>query len=186
MIAAAALARFWAKVDKSGPVPSACPDLGSCWNWTASKTGDGYGRFKLGADVVLAHRLSLRIASGDDPPPSVQACHRCDNRSCVNPAHLFWGSNADNQRDAFAKGRNSVRVDQGGSKNGHAKITEAQALEIVERRAAGEPRSQLAIEFGVSYGAIWSIETGKTWKTLSPRREGPPADTEPVKRAVAR
>lgn len=177
------LARFEAKVNRAGSTPVHCPDLGPCWLWTASKSRDGYGRFGFEGGPVLAHRFALIHATGNSPESSVQACHRCDNRACVNPAHLFWGTNADNQRDAFAKGRSSIRTEQDGASNGHAKVTEAQAIEIIERRALDEPRSALADEFGISYAAVWSIERGTTWKHLS---RPLPQTSAPTERTGAR
>lgn len=90
------LERFWEKVQK----------LDGCWLWTAaSRTQAGYGLFTPRHGIkVLAHRAMWEYTQGS-VPAGLYVCHRCDNPGCVNPAHLFLGSHADNMRDMVAKGR---------------------------------------------------------------------------------
>lgn len=86
--------RLWTKVDKSG----------ECWLWIANRNWAGYGLFKREGKTRAAHREAWRAAHGDIPA-GLQVLHRCDNRACVNPAHLFLGSQKDNIQDCIAKGR---------------------------------------------------------------------------------
>ncbi len=100
--------RFWSKVDKNGPTPVHCPEVGQCWVWTAfRKPNNGYGTFKgeggKRGTIILAHRFSYSMLA--DIPNGMRVLHRCDNPACVRPEHLFLGSQKDNVHDCIAKGR---------------------------------------------------------------------------------
>jgi len=140
--------RFWSKVDKSGG-----PD--ACWNWTAYKGRKGYGRIGWGGPGLpkLSHRVAYEIAFGEFPEEQ-QVLHRCDNPSCVNPSHLFLGTNRDNVNDRQRKGRNNP---QRGERNGNHKLTDMQVDEIRQRYSNGETRFELAKVFGVHHTQIWNI-----------------------------
>lgn len=88
--------RFWSKVLVLG-------DNG-CWIWTGSKLR-GYGLFSLNGKTRQAHRISWMLANGREPLPKMDICHTCDNPSCINPAHLWEGTRAQNIKDAWEKGR---------------------------------------------------------------------------------
>jgi transcriptional regulator with XRE-family HTH domain len=100
--------RFWAKVDKNGPVPSHCPDVGQCWIWTAAKVGsqgDQRGSFRrTSRRSELAHRVSWELTNGSIPEGLV-VCHRCDLGLCVRPDHLFLGTQEENMLDMWHKCR---------------------------------------------------------------------------------
>lgn len=93
------VARFWAKADESE----------YCWNWSASKSSDGYGRFKPSGwhSSMGAHRIAYALIHGDFDP-NKHICHECDNPSCVNPNHLFLSDHAGNMLDKQKKGRGII------------------------------------------------------------------------------
>lgn len=101
------LRNFWAKVDKSGPIPDQSKPhyvgLHPCWIWTSKKRG-GYGRFLIKRKPETAHRIMWQIVFGSIPEGKC-VLHRCDNPSCVNPSHLFCGTRNDNNKDKAKKGR---------------------------------------------------------------------------------
>lgn len=144
------LTRFWAKVDKSG----------DCWVWTGAKSS-GYGSFRVGDSVKTAHRVAWEMVRGPIPPGdhhgTTCVCHTCDNPVCVNPDHLFLGSQADNVADRDRKNR---RAPPNGSKNGRTSLCESDVLLI---REMDHPRSVIAEWFGISEQAVYRIRTRNTW-----------------------
>lgn len=132
-----------------------------CWEWTAAKGKDGYGMFCVGGKTRGAHRISYEAHRGPIPQGGI-VCHKCDNRLCVNPDHLFLGTQADNVADRNAKGRQAR-----GTKQGSAKLTEADVLAI---RATPElSQRALARQYGVSQGQIYNVRSGKHWGHVGDR-----------------
>jgi hypothetical protein len=149
-----ALERFWSKVDVRGP--------NDCWLWQASLTSGGYGRFKLASYYqVQAHRVALIAATRQEPCGKL-VLHSCDVPSCVNPAHLRFGTVAENNLDKMHKGRGRT-CDQRGFNNKAAKITPESLAFIVEKMGEGWDNCRIALEIGVTHQAISKIRTGKHW-----------------------
>jgi len=93
--------RFWPNVDKRGP--------DECWPWKAGVGGDGYGRVRNGSKQDSAHRVSWELNNGPIPD-GLHVLHKCDNRPCVNPAHLFLGTHQDNMADMVKKERTTRKT----------------------------------------------------------------------------
>src|SRR5208337_379303 len=101
--------RFWAKVDKQGPIKS--PILGPCWEWMAGLSTDGYGQFWYNGRNRRAHIVAW-LLTGKTLPEGLEVCHHCDNPACVRDSHLFIGTHTDNFLDAVEKGRISKGENQ--------------------------------------------------------------------------
>lgn len=130
-------------------------DATGCWNWTLQKDKKGYGRIGVNGTPRGAHRISYELHCGL-VPDEMHVLHRCDNPACINPEHLFIGTNAENMADRNAKGRQ-----QRGSKHGLAKLTEYDALAI--RTATGITLRDLADTYGVCVATVKNIRSGKIW-----------------------
>jgi len=114
-----------------------------------------------------AHRVSFMLVRGDIPF-GLQVLHKCDNRRCVNPDHLFLGTQLDNMRDMIAKGRAATGTalnhpPQTGESNHFAKLTEDAVREFKARVALGERRSCVARALGITRANAWAIVHGKSW-----------------------
>ena len=149
--------RFWEKVAKG--------DESSCWTWKAGRLTFGYGAFRVNGVSMGAHVVSWELANGP-VPHGMHVLHRCDNPACVNHAHLFLGTQVDNNRDRDEKGRRRCGV---GERHRRAVLTEPQVLAI----RANPPTSYkdalaMAKELGVTYTAVYSVITGRSWRHLLP------------------
>lgn len=150
------LIRFWNKVAISSP--------DKCWEWTASKYYNGYGQFFDGKNKICAHRFAYKDRVGTIPEGLV-ICHKCDNRGCVNPEHLFVGTQGDNIADMYAKNRNN-NGDTKGSLNGRAVVSEKQVLEMREAYRKGISMAEIARSFGTSETQTARIVKKQSWKHI--------------------
>lgn len=125
-----------------------------CLEWIGCKNERGYGRLFVDGRPRLTHRLAYQTWVGPIPA-GLRVLHRCDNRACINPAHLFIGTVADNNKDMCEKGRNAK-----GERHGKAKLTKEKVLEI---RASAFGYRRLARKFSVSIYTIRDIKRGRAW-----------------------
>jgi hypothetical protein len=152
--------RFWTAVDKNGPLHPTC---GQCWIWSGVMHGGGYGILSVKGRNEFAHRYSWLIHCGKIPN-SLWVLHRCDNRACVNPEHLFLGTAVDNIMDAVSKGRQAK-----GERVRTAVLNEREVLEIrrLYRRYSRKYGSiALGIRYKVSSRNIRDIVAGESWRHL--------------------
>lgn len=163
--------RFWAKVDKNGPLHPVLKT--SCWIWTASKRNKGYGAFcwrnEHGVQVQdRAHRFSYTLHFGPIPD-GLCVLHRCDNPACVNPAHLFLGTKSENNADMQAKGRKVLggTYRREGYKRGESHHNTRLTEDAVRRIRADYPAlsySQLSKKYGIAPGYAHKIVNRRAWK----------------------
>lgn len=147
------IAEFWALVDAS-----AGPD--TCWPWLGSRMKVGYGRMRFAnRPDVGTHRLSWELSYGAIPD-GLWVLHRCDNRICCNPKHLFLGTPYDNIHDMMNKGRRKD-YDKHGERNPNCKLTDDQVAQLRADRSAGLPYSALAEKYDVWPGHISRLVNGK-------------------------
>jgi hypothetical protein len=151
------IARFWSLVTK-GDV---------CWNWSRKVDAEGYGRFRVGGKQHRTHRIAWAIKTGSLPEQGIYVLHRCDNRMCVRPDHLFAGTHLDNIADMLSRGRGSKPPRHVGDGHPQAKITGATVAALRERVRSGESQRALAIEFHLSESTVSSIVLGRTWKEVA-------------------
>lgn len=144
--------RWEAKFKRRGP--------DDCWLWTGSKV-NGYGEFYVSAErgKVKAHSFAVELATGVRCPPSQGGLHRCDNPPCVNPAHIYYGTQKQNSADMVARRRHQV-----GEERPNSRLTEQQIVEIRERFAAGETFTVLRADYDVTSGWLSCVVNGKYWK----------------------
>jgi len=133
-----------------------------CHWWVGGKNKDGYGNFWGDGKNIGAHRFAYERSFGLIPEHDSHhgwcVCHKCDNRACVNPDHLFLGTNKDNVDDKVSKGRQAS-----GPKAGKSKLTEDDVRRI--RNLSGTARS-IAKQFNVFEGTIGRILKRKTWRHI--------------------
>ena len=138
-----------------------------CWLWLKSKRKGGYGRMKTATKDKMASHVAWEIYNGSIPD-GMFVLHKCDNLPCVNPDHLFLGTNQDNKNDSVQKGRHAY-----GEKNGGGgKLTDVDILTIKDHPHYYGSRKELALKFNVTEHLIYLIRSGKIWKhIISPSKQ---------------
>ena len=146
--------RFWLYVDRLGP--------NDCWEWTGALGPNGYGRVstKNNPDMI-ASRVSYELTKGEIPKGRV-VMHSCDNRKCVNPAHLSVGTYLENTHDMIGKGR-AVHNPMQGVKHPRSKLTESDVLTI---RSSNESNGVLSKRYGVAKSTIDHVRLRITWRHI--------------------
>ena len=154
--------RFWNKVNKD-------TDNG-CWEWTAHLNKKGrYGRIKINGKEKLAHRVSWEMMHGSIPN-NMRILHHCDNPRCVNPSHLFIGTQADNMRDAVSKGRNGCLK---GEAHPWSKLTAIEVLRLrkeyktIKRGYKTKYVTEQSKKLCVKFETVEAVIYGRTWKHLN-------------------
>ena len=137
--------------------------VNKCWNWTKSCfKSNGRARISIGSKSYLAARVSYLVFKLK-PIGGFLVCHTCDNVLCVNPSHLWLGTNADNSADMVTRGR-SLR--QAGELNNAARLNDSSVLQIKHLIKCGYLQKDVAEMFNVSKGTINHIVQGRTWRHI--------------------
>ena len=149
--------RFFDKIDKTE----------SCWNWTAGGR-NGYGSIKHNGKTIDTHRMSWMIHFGEIPD-GLFVCHKCDNRKCVNPNHLFLGTNQDNMKDAFNKGRLNMPTSSWFKENNIPTNRTLKTIdEIIFIKKSIKEKTcslkELSITLNIPYQLLRDINCGRVYK----------------------
>jgi hypothetical protein len=147
--------RFWLRVEKTE----------SCWNWLGSTEKDGYGRLDIKYKHYRAHVFSWTLHNGP-VPDGLFICHKCNNRRCVNPDHLYAGTPKENAIDTMRSGNCAV-----GEGNGNSQLNETSVKAILNDE---RPYGKIAKDYGTTETTIYNIKNRKTWKHI-------PYHSEPVR-----
>ena len=168
-------AAFWLRVDKSGG-----PD--ACWPFTGPANRGGYGSLSVNGQSARAHRVAFSLHHERPVKSGHDVCHKCDNRICCNPSHLFEGTRKENLQDMVCKGRHASQTHPElrphgadhwmvrnpelvlkGSQHGNAKLTEVDIPEIRRLRKAGVVARLIAPRFGVTTACIYDVFRERSW-----------------------
>jgi hypothetical protein len=155
---------FWANC-----IPE--PNTG-CWLWLgATKKDGGYPRVWFNGKYQKGHRVAWELANGETLGDRC-ALHKCDQPSCINPEHIFAGTQADNVADMLSKGRERY-VGLPGEQNGRAKLTDAQVAALRADLANGMTQTAAAARYGISQARVSKIWRGEGWLKIDPTEGGP-------------
>ena len=132
-----------------------------CWDWLAAIGYHGYGVIGFNKKTELAHRLSYAIHKGTIG--GLFVLHRCDNRECVNPEHLFLGTTQDNVDDKVSKGRQYRPL---GELSHTSSLTEQNVILIKKRLKQGDTHLSISMDYGVSRCTITDINLGRAWSSV--------------------
>jgi HNH endonuclease len=142
--------KFWSKVSKEN----------ECWLWCGCLALNGYGGVTINRKRRSAHRVAWELSNGQIPG-GMCVLHKCDNRRCVNPAHLFLGTYRDNAIDRENKKRGRQPVGEG---NGKSKLTQDVVQSIKRWLSEGKTKASIARKLGLSFSGVRSVAIGRTWK----------------------
>ncbi len=131
-----------------------------CWLWVARLNKHGYGTFQIGCRSCLAHRVSFEIYRSPIPE-GMEILHKCDVRACVNPQHLYVGTQFENMRD---RSERSSWEQAKGSQSVRSKLTEEDVLEIRRMSSAGRSYAELSERFGICKSNVATIVRRETWR----------------------
>jgi hypothetical protein len=149
--------RFFAKVEKTP----------TCWIWKGAHKAKGYGTIGVGKKSMgnrknaYAHRISWEMANGEKIPDGLFACHKCDNPPCVNPEHIFIGTNSENILDSVAKKRFPIA-----SRHYRARLKDSDVQVIFEMRKSGLKHREIAEKYGVCRELITHVLNRQAYKSI--------------------
>lgn len=165
------VSKFWSRFNKRGPFPSDVaisihPEIKGtrCWEWTGCVSLHGYGIANLvrlfGEERV--HRLAYLLTHSEKPITGKTICHKCDNRICGRPLHLFKATQKENRKDCVLKNRQVKGEHQHSSK-----LRSSDIPKIIKLRKKGMSGPKIGELFGVHSDIVYGIMHGRIWKHVS-------------------